>query len=190
MLEFFKGTVTPKDIMAVSVIIGLLLVLIVVYGFVLHKKQVDNLNIEIAQNDQIKADLQFAQKTEKEFGELQKEMEKTENLVRTFEERLPLEREIPTLVRQFEGLGDEVGVNPNLKSAKRIKSGNKETIPYEITVYGRFHQIVSFINRLERFQRYVKISNLSMGPETEGICEAKFTLSTYRFIQSMQGGAS
>jgi len=64
-----------------------------------------------------------------------------------------------------------------------MTDANKETIPYEIIARGDFHEIVQFINLLERDQRYLKVSNLDIGEEIAGISEATFQLSTFRFIQ-------
>lgn len=190
MFELFKGIVTPKDWMAVGAIIGVLVIIIALYVFVLHAGQLNELEEVTDQNTLKKADLQFALETQENIKDLKKEMTKIQNLVTIFEERLPEKSEIPRLVRQFELLGNEVGVVPDLTSRQPQKSGNKETIPYDIVVYGDFHQIVSFINRLERFERYIKISELTLSEEKERVCEAKFTLSTYRFIQTTSGGAS
>jgi Tfp pilus assembly protein PilO len=74
-----------------------------------------------------------------------------------------------------------------LSQMPRVTDERKETIPYSVTARGNFHQIIQFINRLERFQRYLKVSDLNIGKEDEGVAQASFTLSTYRFIQSEEG---
>jgi Tfp pilus assembly protein PilO len=63
---------------------------------------------------------------------------------------------------------------------------SKETIPYKVTARGTFHQIVSFINRLERDDRYLAISDLDIKEEQAGVSEATFTLSTFRFLKSSE----
>jgi len=65
---------------------------------------------------------------------------------------------------------------------------SKEVIPYQVVAKGSFHQIVAFINLLEKDQRYLKISDLDIGPEKAGICEAKFVLSTFRFVEQEDTG--
>ena len=104
-------------------------------------------------------------------------------LVEQFEDRLPARGEIPTLLDQFEALARDVDVNVQLDTLPRTTDERKVTIPYNIHARGTFHQIANFINRLERFQRYLKVSDLNIGPEIAGICEASFTLSTFRFIE-------
>ncbi|HQK75497.1 MAG TPA: type 4a pilus biogenesis protein PilO, partial [Candidatus Hydrogenedentes bacterium] len=68
--------------------------------------------------------------------------------------------------------------------------GAKLTIPYRIVVRGSFHDIAEFINRLERFKRYLKVSELQVGPEKDGVSEAEFTLSTYTFVENDTEGAA
>ena len=38
------------------------------------------------------------------------------------------------------------------------------------------------INILEMGDRFVKVSNMHIGEEKDGVCEARFTLSTYLFV--------
>jgi Tfp pilus assembly protein PilO len=127
--------------------------------------------------------LEQARKIADDFEGLRQEMEKIQLLVSEFENRLPLRREIPRLLKEFEALADEVGLEVELETQLRVRDQRKETIPYSIIARGDFHRVASFINRLERFKRYLKISELSVGEEEQGICEAKFTLSTFRFIE-------
>jgi Tfp pilus assembly protein PilO len=113
-----------------------------------------------------------------------------QELVTQFQERLPESREIPTLLKQFEGFAGEIGLRVELSQMQRVTDARKETIPYSVVARGDFSQIVRFINRLERFQRYLKVSDLNIGKEEAGVAEATFTLSTYRFIEPNEGAAT
>ncbi len=187
MIDFLKGTVTPKDWMAVAGIAGILLVICALFVFGVHNKQVEALNGFLAEDKVVQKDLSQAQAIEANIEALRAETAKIENLVSDFEERLPNTREIPTLVKQFEALADDIDVKVQLATLSRTRDGNKETIPYSVVAEGDFHQIVRFINRLERFERYLKISDLEIGEEKQGVCKAEFTLSTYRFLETKTG---
>lgn len=184
MMEFFKGTITAKDWTAVGIILGIALILAVLFVTVVHKNQQKTIESIVAEDEVVKADLAKAREKERDIVALREEAGKTQELVTNFERRLPLGREIPLLVKQFEGLAAEVSLNIVLTPLPPAKDARKETIPYSVIAKGNFHQIASFINRLERFERYLKVSDLKISKEEEGVCEAKFTLSTYRFIQS------
>ena len=77
---------------------------------------------------------------------------------------------------------------PSVKDSARFL----ETIPYTVDARGTFHQVAGFVNRLERFTRYLKVSDLTMKlPKDDvSICEAEFTLSTFRFLQTGPGGGA
>ncbi|NUM52177.1 MAG: type 4a pilus biogenesis protein PilO [Candidatus Hydrogenedentes bacterium] len=188
-MEALKGKVTPKDWMAVGAVLAVVAAILALYIFFVSVKQNAKLEALTADIAAIRRDLQEAQQKEKNIAKLREETEKIQNLVSDFEKRLPSQREIPTLVRQFESMANEVGLSHALKPEAPIRDERKETIPYSITTYGTFHQTASFVNRLERFERYLKVSNLKMEEEKDGVSKATFTLSTYRFLAPAQKAA-
>ena len=182
MMDSLKGKVTPKDWMAVGGIAGAIVAVLALYIFFIHNGQqlkIDSLTTDITA---IQKDLAEAKLKEKNIVALREETDKINQLVSDFEKRLPSQREIPTLVRQFEQMANDVGLSHALKPESPIRDERKETIPYSISTFGTFHQTASFINRLERFERYLKVSNLKIEEEKEGVSKASFTLSTYRFL--------
>ena len=187
MTDFFKGTVTPRDWATVGGIVGGTALLCVAFVFLILNPQRQRLADLIKKDEQVQADLKLARETQKNIDGLRAEAAKMQELVTQFEQRLPESREIPTLLKQFEGFAGEIGLRVELSQLPPITDTRKQTIPYSVVARGNFHQIVSFVNRLERFQRYLKISDLNIGKEEEGVAQASFTLSTYRFIQPSEG---
>lgn len=183
MLEFFKGTVTPKDWAAVGGIVGFTVVLVAAFYFLMLSPQKEHYAELEAQDQQLLANLSTARETEKNIDVLRAEAGKIAKLVEEFEQRLPDSQEIPMLLKQFEGFANDIGLQVELSMMPTITDEKKETIPYMVTAKGSFHQIVMFMNRLERFQRYLKISGVTIGEEKEGVSQATFTLSTFRIIQ-------
>ena len=184
MLEFFKGTVTPKDWAFVGIVIGIAGLLSAGFYFGVYTKQQEALEVAKANLANTEKDLKEAREISLKFDEFKKEAEKAELLVELFEKRLPEKREIPKLLEQFEAKATELGLGVDLTQLPTKLDNNKETIPYEIVARGGFHDIVQFINLLETDTRYLKVSNLDIGEEIAGISEASFHLSTFRFIQS------
>jgi len=183
MLDFFKGTVTVRDWAAVAGIICGSALLCVAFYFLVYTTQQDTLSDTIDRDRQVQADLQVARRVKLNIQAHRDEARKMNELVTQFEERLPTSGEIPMLLRQFEGFAREIGLRVELERLAKEPEQSKETIPYSVKARGDFHEIVSFINRLERHKRYLKISDLDIGEEEEGVAEASFTLSTFRFIQ-------
>ena len=181
-MEALKGTVTPKDWMVVGAVLGVVAAILALYIFFVHSGQRAKLELLTTDINAIQRDLQEAYTKEKNISVLREETAKIQVLVSDFEKRLPSQREIPDLVRQFEQMANDVGLSHALKPETPIRDERKETIPYSITTNGTFHQTASFINRLERFERYLKVSNLKLEEEKENVSKATFTLSTYRFL--------
>ena len=182
MIEFFRGTVTPKDWAFVAVVLSIGALLAAGFYLVLY----DRWSVDLAELDTRVKDLEGqyseALQIKNDIEALRDESENMNTLVTQFEKRLPEEREIPQLLSQFETQGDDLGLRVELATMPTEVAKGKETIPYKVTVYGDFHQIVSFINLLERDERYLKISDIDLGEEEAGVSEATFTLSTFRFI--------
>ena len=77
-----------------------------------------------------------------------------------------------------------------LEPLDKTEDSRKLTIRYKVTASGSFHDIMTFVNQLERDDRYLKISDLDIGPEELFVSKATFTLSTYRFIQTKASAQS
>ena len=187
MMDFLKGSVTPKDWMAVGVILGIAAVLVIAFTLVIHPAHVRKLEDIADQNERVIEDLRLARDKEARLEELDAAMASTQQLIDEFERRLPNARQIPNLTREFEDLAAQVGLEVKLSTEPRLKDERKETIPFQILARGTFHQIAGFINRLEKFERYLKISDLKIGEQKMGVAEAEFTLSTFRFLEAGPG---
>lgn len=183
MTDFLSGTATSKDWAAVAGIIGAALLVAAGFYFFIHKAQIVERDQILANDAQVFEDLSKAKERNAQIDALRRETESIKRLVSEFEERLPSRREIPTLLKEFEAMAAEEDIDVELSPMPRDQDERKETIPYRIVAHGNFHQVSSFINRLERFKRYLKISNLDVEAK-EGVTSASFTLNTYRFLQS------
>ena len=184
MRDLMRGKVTGRDWAFVGAVLGVTGLLAVAFYFLFYGPQQTKLAQVRRDIQEQRQELKKAIETQQNIDKLREDSAKMEQLVQLFEQRLPEEREIPSLLRQFERLGDDLGLSVELKTLPTTSDANKETIPYEVTALGNFHQIVSFINLLERDERYLKVSDLDIQEEEAGLSEATFTLSTFRFIQS------
>lgn len=191
MIGFLKGTVTPKDWMFVGVILGLTALLCAVFYFLVYQPELQRLDQTRKELADAQTELANRKQLAANIDALRADTAQIRELVSDFEERLPSEREIATLLTQFEDIaGDVGGLDVQMRAQIARPEGAKLTIPYRIVVRGSFHDIAEFINRLERFKRYLKVSELQVGPEKEGVSEAQFTLSTYTFVENDTEGAA
>ncbi len=183
MMDFFKGQVTAKDWLIVGTIAAVLIAMCVVFYFFVHSDSVKKLSAVQDEDKLVQQDLTRAKQIKATIEDTRTEMAKITELVSEFEKRLPKEREIPMLIERFGELAEKVGLNVSLTQLPELKDATKGTNPFKVTAKGDFHRIVSFINLLERFERYVKITDLKFGEEVNGELDASFTLSTFRFIE-------
>lgn len=182
MFDSMKGTVTRNDWIAVGVVLAITVAIVAGYWFGVRGKQLQQITDIDTKIATVEKDLREAQEKQKNIAKLREETDKINRLVSDFEKRLPSEREILGLVGTFEQFAFQVSLRHQLKPETPVKDERKETIPYSVTVWGDFHQIASFINRLERYERYLKVSNLLIEQQEAGLSKATFTLSTFRFL--------
>src|SRR5262245_45421483 len=110
-MEALKGKVTPKDWMFVGAVLGAVVAILALYIFFVQKNQTATLDDLTLKIKTIQSDLSEAKKKEANIAALREEAAAIEKLVADFERRLPEQREIPTLVRQFEKMANDVGLS-------------------------------------------------------------------------------
>ena len=187
MIDFLKGTITPRDWAINGIVVALAVAVCVAFAFLVVMPGRDSLDELKDATATAKDDLRLAQQTSANIDQLVTDRDKMKGLVDEFEKQLPTIQEIPTLLRTFERFADEIGLRLDLVSDTPKLDMRKETRPYKVDAQGDFHQIATFINLLESSERYFKISDLSIDKQTAGVSEAAFVLSTYRFIEPAEG---
>lgn len=185
-VDFLKGKVTPKDWVAVAAFIGITAALVAVFYVLVYKTQLEEIVTLNENNEKVQKDLTKAIEIDRNIETYITETDEIRSLVEQFEDRLPSKREIVSLLGDFEDMADAANVKIEASPLKRTLDASKETIPYKIKARGGFHQVANFINSLERFRRYLKITELKMEPNVDGVATFEFTLNTYRFLQSTE----
>jgi Tfp pilus assembly protein PilO len=183
MIDFLKGTVTPRDWAAVAGMLGATAALAAAFYFFVHQSQQQQVARLLTENEDAKTNLQKARDINSRIEDLRKETEQIEKLVAEFEVRLPSGPELIQLVSEFEAMAQQENIFVEAQPQARSSDERKETQPYSILARGNFHQIAGFINLLERHRRYLKVSDIDMTQGERGAITARFTLSTYRFIR-------
>lgn len=185
MLEFFKGTVTPKDWAFVATVLALTGLIGAAFYFFVYQRQLETLAAVELELETKTSELQGAIRMNENYPQLKALASTADDIVLQFEERLPEKREIPALLRQIDENGDAHNLDVELYALNTKIERDKEVIPYEINATGKFHDIVQFINELETDQRFLKVSNIEIGEQLleTGVSEATFHLSTFVFRQ-------
>jgi Tfp pilus assembly protein PilO len=187
MLDMLKGKVTRQDWVYVGSIIAVTVVIAgALYWFVVMAEQ--NKVVECNQKlGTVSQELESARKIEKNIAALRDEKVLMAQLFDDFQKRLPEEREIPNLLQRFEKMGGEIGLRLEMVPMDTKIDRRIETIPFKVKAKGKFHDVVAFINLLESDERYLKVSDIDIGEEKEGVSETNFVLSTFRFLPDKEG---
>jgi len=184
MMDILKGKVTLQDWLFVGAVLGVTAVLFLAFYFGVYARKQAVIEEQRTLLQEVSKELEAAREIDANIDALRDEAAEMTHLVKLFEERLPEEREIPSLLSRFERQAGELGLRVQLASLPTRTDANMEVIPYKVTAYGRFHDVLTFINLLERDERYFKVSDIDIGEEKEGVSQTVFVLSTFRFIQS------
>ncbi|MBP8129625.1 MAG: type 4a pilus biogenesis protein PilO [Candidatus Hydrogenedentes bacterium] len=183
MLDFFKGTVTRRDWFFVAGVFAVIIVLALLFVFFVYQKQQQQL--ESLQTD-IKtksAELAEAQRNAANIDELRALERYTGALSEQLRLRLPDEREFLSFLQTLESISEAHDLAISFKPGNPKKDAFKETSPYTVTARGEFHKILRFINDLECYERYVRVDDIDIKYVEAGVSEAKFVVSTFRFIE-------
>ena len=97
MIDFLKGTVTPKDWMMNGAFLAFTVVLCALFYLVIFQNQQSSLNNTRTQIAQQQKNLQEAQKKADNIEAIRQETAQVEKLVADFEERLPTKEDSPKL---------------------------------------------------------------------------------------------
>jgi Tfp pilus assembly protein PilO len=187
MMDMFKGKVTLQDWIFVGVVLAVTVGLFVAFFFLVYTGKRVTIAARAEEYNKVSEELKAAQKIDANIDALQEEADKMNNLVSLFEKRLPERREIPSLLKGIETQAADFGLRVEMSTLPPRVEANIEVIPYKVVAIGKFHDVVTFINMLERDQRYFKISDIDIGEEENGVSQTQFVLSTFRFIQDEAG---
>jgi len=99
-------------------------------------------------------------------------------------ELLPTDRQLAVLLRKISLAGQQTGVSFVMFKPGPTRAENYyTTLPVDITVYGGYHQVGSFLAELANLRRIVTVSNLRLATNTKGdglaTTSASMTASAY-----------
>lgn len=87
----------------------------------------------------------------------------------TASELLPTDRQLAVLLRRISLAGQQTGVSFVMFKPGAVKAESYYTeLPVEISVYGGYHQVGSFLAELANLRRIVTVSNLRLSSNSKG----------------------
>jgi Tfp pilus assembly protein PilO len=193
-MEFFKNRVVTKtDWIIIGVSLFLLVLVTLVYFVALSfaRGQIDQVLAKISTKQ---AELNEARLIASKKDGLVREIEQVKEKISSFEDKLPTDKEVPKLLRQFQQIAELSGVKYQSITAEPIDEKELYVrLPYKVSVKGAYPQIGEFLRSLEFGSRFIKVEDLDIGPEEKGESEASFIISTYMFVskeKESEGGVT
>lgn len=136
----------------------------------------------------IEQELRKVEMTARQIDKHRAEMAAMETQFKAASLLLPEEKEIPNLLTNISGQGTNSGLEfLSFKPKSEVPKEFYAEIPVDIAVYGPYHNVGSFLDKISKLPRIVAVTNLSMGSPTqvdkEMFLNSTFNLVTYRFIE-------
>lgn len=135
-------------------------------------------------------ELQKIETTARELDKHKAEMQEVEGQFKAASLLLPGEKEIPSLLTNISGQGTTSGLE--FLSFKPLAERPQEfyaEIPVDIAVYGPYHNVGVFLDKVSKLHRIVSVNNIKMGaPQMsagEMMLNTTFQLVTYRFTDAV-----
>jgi len=119
----------------------------------------------------MKSELRSARVVIKDFERLKNDLKESSQKVESYEKKLPAEQEIPALLENLSNMAKEsdikiVGIVPAMSYFKDDKSVKKiliyREIPILITAKSGYHELRSFLNKLENADRFMKVVDIDI----------------------------
>lgn len=143
-------------------------VVIIYFNFILTP-QVRRVVGAIIKTNKMGADLKNAKRDILRIPEFKNNIAAYKEKVDSYERMLPAEQEIPTLLESLSGMAKTSGVKiesimPIARKEEKSQATNQvyQEIPILITAQSGYHELGSFISKLENSERFMKIVDISI----------------------------
>ncbi len=175
-----------KPIQKIGVALGILLLLTAGYGYFFLQDRLntmDKLHADIhMQEEQMASKRRLLAKLPQMREELDKLKKEEEKLA----QKLPSEKEIPTLLTDISNAGHEQGLEfllfaPGPDIARALYA----EVPVSLEMRGSFHATALFMDQVAKMSRIVTFADMTMEPPKDrpGVLITKARATTYRFLQ-------
>ncbi len=137
-----------------------------------------------AQNASLNDELVKSRAMVADLARARREAAELEAKIAVLKERLPSEREMPTLYRTLSDAGTQAGLGIALFQPRQAQVRDYYAeIPITLTGEGTYHQIGEFFERLARLPRVVTVSELKLSATNRPgrTVRAELVLATYQY---------
>ena len=190
-LSAYIANVPQRQKVAIGVIFATL-VAVVYWQFFLRSEWAARSEIQ-AELARLRAKAEQSRQITSQRPHLEQEVKLLEARLQRAVEKLPAEKEIPSLLKRVAGLGQEADLDVTLfKPGTAVMKEFYAEIPVQLKVVGTYHDLGLLFERLGRLERIVNVADLTIRPAAKGqragdSIEAEFGVVTYTYTSTALG---
>jgi len=181
--SFVDGPKLPKVVLGV---VGLVAILGAGYFFLISPVQARIAEL-LQRRSQVTAEVTQARAQVAEIERFRREIVELEKRLALLRDRLPSEKETPTLYRAVSTAAEAVGLGVSLFQPREARPKDVVSeIPIVVTAEGSYHQLAEFFERVAALPRVVNVNDFKMTGQTKtkNSMKADLTLATYMYRSS------
>ena len=182
--NFVDGPKLPKVVLGVF---GLVALVVVSYFFLIAPIQ-ERIAALVQRKAQVTTEVTQARAQVAEIDRFRRELAEVEKRLVLLQDRLPSEKETPTLYRALSSAAEQSGLAVSLFQPREARPKDVvNEIPIVIAAEGSYHQLAKFFERVAALPRVVTVNDFKMAGlgKARNSMKADLTLATYMYRSSL-----
>jgi type IV pilus assembly protein PilO len=181
--NFVDGPKLPKVVLGV---VGLVALVGATYFFLLAPVQ-ERIAALVERKAKVSADVAKARAQVAEIDRFRQELVELEKRLVLLQDRLPSEKETPSLYRALSSAAEQAGLGVSLFQPRAaVAKDVVNEIPITLAAEGTYHELAKFFERVAGLPRVVTINDFKMSglAKSKNSMKADMTLATYMYRSS------
>ena len=182
--NFVDGPKLPKVVLGVF---GLVALVVASYFFLIAPIQ-ERIAALVQRKAQVTTKVTQARAQVAEIERFRRELAEVEKRLVLLQDRLPSEKETPTLYRALSSAAEQAGLAVSLFQPREARAKDVvNEIPIIIAAEGSYHQLAKFFERVAALPRVVTVNDFKMAGlgKARNSMKADLTLATYMYRSSL-----
>jgi type IV pilus assembly protein PilO len=182
--NFVDGPKLPKVVLGVF---GLVALVVASYFFLIAPIQ-ERIAALVQRKAQVTTEVTQARAQVAEIERFRRELAEVEKRLVLLQDRLPSEKETPTLYRALSSAAEQAGLAVSLFQPREARPKDVvNEIPIVIAAEGSYHQLAKFFERVAALPRVVTVNDFKMAGlgKARNSMKADLSLATYMYRSSL-----
>lgn len=182
--NFVDGPKLPKVVLGVF---GLVALAVASYFFLLAPIQ-ERIAALVQRKNQVTTEVTQARAQVAEIEQFRRDLAEFQKRLVLLQDRLPSEKETPTLYRALSSAAEQAGLGVSLFQPREARAKDVvNEIPIILAAEGSYHQVAKFFERVAALPRVVTVNDFKMSGlgKARNSMKVDLTLATYMYKSSL-----